>query len=464
MAPALRSWFLLTLAVTACEFPRPPDVADDAAGSPSDAAGADAALADAAIADAPPDAPDVAGTVLHVSTTGDDANDGLTQPVKTLKHAIGLAAANPLLVKIVVATGRYSSASGETFPYTVPTNLVIVGPAGGGAIFAGTKSEPGLTVGTGTLQDVELEDFTVAITATGTARVANTRIRTSMVGIRGETTAKLTVDNLDITGAVGACASGIVLTGAAGLTATMLATRGLAAAIDARDQSTVTVANANITGVLGCRDSVGNLQSAITGNTTKPFVLTDSLLDGGETGLFLAAAPTVVSNTIIRNMRGDAIGGGSGGLQMTGGELSGCNAGAEGGVASDSYTNVVFNNNGISIYWYGTGSHKLVMRGCNVRATGAGSSAISLWMENSSAADFGTLASPGNNIFQANDGINLLIVGGTAAPIDAVGNTWKPVQGANSQGRYPAGTTIHGPVNNVQGNNFAIGEGGALNL
>jgi hypothetical protein len=332
MAPAPRYWILLALAVAACEFPKPADVTDDAAGSPSDAAGADAA----AVADAPPDAPDVPGTVLHVSTTGDDGNDGLSQPVKTLKHAIGLAAANPQLVKIIVATGRYSSASGETFPYTVPANLAIVGPAGGGAILTGTKNEPGLTVSTGTLQDVELEDFTVAITATGTARVANTRIRSSMVGIRGETTAKLTVDNVDITGAVGACASGIVLTGAAGLTTTMLATRGLAPAIDARDQSTVTIANANITGVLGCRDSVGNLQNVMTGNTTKPFVLTDSLLDGGDYGVGLAAAPVVVSNTIIRNMRFTSIEGGSGGLQMTGGELSGGSEGAEGGGASDS--------------------------------------------------------------------------------------------------------------------------------
>lgn len=464
MAPAPRSWFLLALAVAACDFPKPADVADDAAGPPSDAAGADAALADAAVADAPPDAPDVPGTILHVSTTGDDANDGLTQPVRTLKHAIGLAAANPLLVKIVVATGRYSSASGETFPYTAPANLAIVGPAGGGAIFTGTKNEPGLTVSAGTLQDVELEDFTVAITATGTARVANTRIRTSMVGIRGETTAKLTVDNLDITGAVGACASGIVLTGAAGLTATMLATRDLAATIDARDQSAVTIANASITGVLGCRDSVGNLQSAITGNTTKPFVLSDSLIDGGENGLWLGAAPIVVSNTIIRNMRLDSITDGSGGLQMTGGELSGSNAGVEGGQASDSFTNVVFNNNWVSVEWFGTGGHKLVMRGCNVKATGIGTDSTSISLIRLGAADLGTPASPGNNIFQANDGVILYIEGGPAAPIDAVGNTWGPVQGANSQGRYPAGTTIHGPVFTVPGNNYRLGEDGVLNL
>jgi uncharacterized Zn-binding protein involved in type VI secretion len=169
-------------------------------------------------------------------------------------------------------------------------------------------------------------------------------------------------------------------------------------------------------------------------------------------------------NTTIRNMHFDAVLGGSGGLQMTGGELSGSNAGAEGGQASDSYTNVVFNNNVMSVYWAGLGSHKLVMRGCNVRATGIGTGTTSINLNGSAAADLGTAASPGNNIFQSNDGVILYIEGGPVAPIDAVGNTWGPVQGANSQGRYPAGTTIHGPVFAVPGNNYRLGENGVLNL
>src|SRR5215470_9701040 len=92
--------YAITLLV-ACNFPKPADVAGEA--GPSDAslpgeAAPDSALVDGtpidAAPDAAPDAPDPPGTVLHVSPTGDDANDGLTMPVKTLKHAIGLAAAN----------------------------------------------------------------------------------------------------------------------------------------------------------------------------------------------------------------------------------------------------------------------------------------------------------------------------------------------------------------------------------
>jgi hypothetical protein len=45
-------------------------------------------------------------------------------------HAIGLAAANPKLTAIALAAGTYSSATGELFPYAVPANITIAGPAG----------------------------------------------------------------------------------------------------------------------------------------------------------------------------------------------------------------------------------------------------------------------------------------------------------------------------------------------
>jgi hypothetical protein len=96
------------------------------------------------------------GVTIHVSTTGDDTSDGLTHPVKTLKHAIGLAAADSQIKNIALTPGRYSTENGETFPYGVPANLAIVGPAGGGAILVGTKIEPGLMIDVVNLQDLEL--------------------------------------------------------------------------------------------------------------------------------------------------------------------------------------------------------------------------------------------------------------------------------------------------------------------
>jgi len=108
--PPTGTRLLLLLSLAACGFPRPADLPGDAA----------------------VDTPDP-GFVLQVSPSGDDANDGLLQPVKTLKHALGLAAADARITKIVLASGTYSGSSGETFPYAVASNVVITGPAGGGA-------------------------------------------------------------------------------------------------------------------------------------------------------------------------------------------------------------------------------------------------------------------------------------------------------------------------------------------
>jgi hypothetical protein len=58
--------------------------------------------------------------------------------------------------------------------------------------------------------------------------------------------------------------------------------------------------------------------------------------------------------------------------------------------------------------------------------------------------DFGTLASPGNNVFMGNAtagtaGANLVLAGGYPVSVPAVGNTWDAnVQQANSSGRYEA--------------------------
>ena len=89
--------------------------------------------------------------IVLVSTTGNDANDGITHPVKTLKRGIGIALANGEISKVSVDAGRYDAANGETFPYNVPGGVTIEGPAGGGAILAGSGSEPGLSLEAGTL-------------------------------------------------------------------------------------------------------------------------------------------------------------------------------------------------------------------------------------------------------------------------------------------------------------------------
>ncbi|HMG23919.1 MAG TPA: hypothetical protein VK607_21440, partial [Kofleriaceae bacterium] len=95
------SWVGISLLVSllvACGFPRPSNVGGDDGPVPGDAA------------DPVPGDASEPGLVVHVSPAGDDANDGLVSPVKTVKHAIGIAAANTEITRIVLASGTYSAA------------------------------------------------------------------------------------------------------------------------------------------------------------------------------------------------------------------------------------------------------------------------------------------------------------------------------------------------------------------
>lgn len=447
----------LLLALAACGFPRPADVGGESGPSDADVsvdAGADGSPVDTTPIDAAQDAPDPPGTVLHVSPSGDDANDGLTKPVKTLKHAIGLAAQNNQITTIVLAAGRYATAAGETFPYTVPANVTIVGPAGGGAILAGTKTEIGMMVDAGKLQDLELEDFSAAIVAIGVARLANIHVRTSVTAVRAETTARLTVDNLDITGAVGACAAGMVLNGAADLAATIFATRGLGTALEAKNPSTINLAKANITGDPTCT------QTVIVVTTGQTFVMSDSVIDGGNNGIRIdpqsLSVHVNITNSIVRNLKLIAVSGGanSGGsvtFKMQGGEISGNQQGgvAFGGGGSWTFNNVTLTHN--APFGIDSEGGTLIMRNCSiVNNSGFGVSVV-----NPIAADLGTVTDPGNNILQNNAEFGLDYGGGTAQ-VEAVGNTWNPrVQGADDLGKYvPA--ILQGPINGISHDNYFV--------
>ena len=466
---ALHAVALLAVApIAACNFPRPADVAGEAGPSdaslPTDAA-PDGLPIDGQLVDAAPDAPDLPGTAIHVSPTGDDANDGFTMPVKTLKHAIGLAAANSDIIHIVLASGRYSAATGETFPYTVPLNVTVIGPAGGGATLAGTKAEPGMSLNGSGLQDVDLADFTTAITATGTATLKNIRVLTSAVGLQAETTARVMSSSLEIAGTAGACAKGVILIGSAQFTGAVFTTRNLATTMEARDHSVSNVANANISGDKGCSQSLALFR--VTSDAS--FALSDSLLDGGpRSGVLLnppvAGFSATISSTTIRNMKLDAIGGGApvGGsmtFHMTGGELSNNeNIGVELGDGTWTFTNVTIRQNlGSAVYLQNA---HLIMRGCMITGNRSGIDVF-----DNATADLGTASSPGNNLLQGNTEVGLVLDGGAAGAslVNAVGNTWNPdKQGTDHDGHYPMTDTVSIPVPFVSGNNFAINSGWSL--
>jgi uncharacterized protein DUF1565 len=411
--------------------------------------------------DAAPPADDSPNTTVKVAPTGDDAADGIAAPVKTLKRGIGIAGTNPMITTISLAAGRYEAATGETFPYTVPPNLTVHGPSGGGAILAGTATIPGLVVDAGTLRDLELETFMVAITSRAATTLANVRVRESVTALRAEAAAQLTVDGLDVTGTAGACATAIELNGGADLKATNVATRTLGVALDARDQSTVDLA-ANITGDGTCNTA------AILSNTNKTLALHDTIIDGGHDGISFGSqagsTQATFTNTTIRNVTNDGLINGHVVLNMTGGALTdNGRAGMEAAGGKWTFTNVAIKNHpvmGIYIQLSSTELGVVTLRGCTLTGNRDG-----IYFFDGGRGDLGTAASPGNNVIQGNSGVGLNIDGGPSSPanITAIGNTWRPnVQGANAQGKYTDGVTVNGPVEPGAGGNFAVNMGWSI--
>lgn len=461
----LSSLTLVPLFIAACGFPRPQPLDNT---TPGDAGGSDSSgnsgVSDAS--DGPGDTggmvpPPDPGTTIHVSPTGDDANDGLLTPVKTLKHAIGLATANPTLTRIVLATGTYSTATGELFPYTTPNTVAIAGPAGGGALLVGDGTAPAMTIDTGTLQDLDLQNFTTAISATGTASLKNIRILTSTIAVQAETAAKLTVDHLDIAGTAGACSTGIVLNGAAQLSAATLTTRNLGSTLNAVGHSAASIADAQVTGDSACSASVLKLSS------DRSFVLNNVLLQGGNVGIECGpetpgSGVMMFTNVTVRGMKFQALGIGNATLVMTGGELSHADKIGPAAVncsnASMSISNVdLIQNDTFALFAI---ECTLRMRGCTVTGNHGG-----LLFEAEVAIDLGTGDSPGSNILQNNNGPSVFVMDSDplgSTIVNAVGNVWNPLtQLANGQGGYDGVDPAQIPK---QGNNFNLANNLSIRL
>lgn len=438
---------LLFVVAAACGFPRPPNVGDDV---PIDSS--------------------VPSLTVRVSPAGNDGNDGLVQPVKSLKRAIAIASANTTVTTIALAAGRYAAGADETFPYAVPRNLTIEGPVDDDAILVGSMTDTGLTIDSGVVQRLVFENFAVAISVTGVSRLSNLRIRLCKLAVTGQGLAMLIVDNMDITGIIGSspseCSSGIMLKDSSILMATMLAARNLLSAVNVKDDGSVSVNKANVT-----QDRCGG--TAFVTNTSKQFTLSDSYVVGGlgtinMTNVAPSVAQVVVTNTMMLNHIGSAVSGLSVMFRMTGGEISGNGTGAlETTGGNWSFTNVVIrNNNPIGIYLQGMdqgGIPKpsfLTMRGCTITGNSGGGIALL----DGAIVDLGTDTDPGNNTIQGNSGVGLA-VNGIDGPrqVNAVGNTWNVNrQGSNGDGRYLNVATIPGPFSGTMGDNYVIDSGLSL--
>lgn len=408
-------------------------------------------------ADVPPDP----ATTVQVSPAGNDTNDGHAAPVRTLKHALGIAAADATITRIQLAGGRYDAAGGETFPYTISSDLLLAGPAGGGAILAGNGAAPGVSMQKGKLQNVELEQFSVAVTATGAVALAGVRVRDSGIALRGEAGSALTVAALDLTGAAGACAIGIELNGDASISASDLAARQLGTIAAVKNASTTTLGKLTITGDAACKTPMFPI------STTGAFALTESIVDGGSRGIDFsgAATPTTatLTNTIIRNLASQALTGRTVKLTMTGGELThNGRAGLEASGGSWSFDGVTIQQNtvmGIYLQGNNVAAGVLKMRNSTVSSNGDG-----IYLFDNAEADLGKIGDLGNNTLINNTGQALDIDGlQGGVVITAVGNTWRPTtQGTDANGKYVRTGTIVGPVDDGSAMNFSINTGWSL--
>jgi hypothetical protein len=436
----------------------------------------DAPSPDPAI-DASIDAPIDPPLTVHVAKDGNDSHDGITSPVETLHRAIAIAASNPRVTDIVMAAGQYTMRDGEAFPYTVPANVEIAGPAGGGVTLVGTGAETGLSFpGGGQLQEIDLRSFKVAIEASGDLRLKNLHVTDSDLGVHGSATAKLRITNLDITAPIAvrpACAIGISLTGAAELMATTLTTDSVGPAILADGPRSIDVAGATLKmNVSGCKRPMIDVtnpgafalkDTAITGNG-------NTVTPSEDPGIKLIGDPNARIQAMLTNTRvihtREGLAARLIGLQMTGGELSSNRVGFVGDSDAWSFRGVTISSNidnGIEMAGFGVeapGLARLTMRNCLVHANG--SSGIELQVN--AAADLGTVASPGNNDISANNFVGLLIAGpGAPSQITAVGNTWAAnTQGADSQGHYLTTAVVQGPVLLDSFQNYAIAAGWSL--
>ncbi len=114
---------------------------------------------------------------------------------------------------------------------------------------------------------------------------------------------------------------------------------------------------------------------------------------------------------------------------MTGGELSHTRQTSLEVVGGNvTLTNVSIASSGAAFYSQDT---TLAMRGCMILNNTIGGD-----LGVHTMVDLGTVTNPDGNVFN-NIGVGLVVEGGNGTQlVQVVGNTWKPVQGADSNGRY----------------------------
>ncbi|TMQ11644.1 MAG: hypothetical protein E6J90_34100 [Deltaproteobacteria bacterium] len=242
--------------------------------------------------------------------------------------------------------------------------------------------------------------------------------------------------------------------------------RNLITTINAKDISTLDVTNADITADPRCAGL------ALSVKTSKMFMLKNSSIVGTYGAIQIsgtASSPAqamIIDTTVSNSGIASTVDSGPAILTIIGGKIFNNMSASQFRDGKVTLKNVRIEANGgngsSAIYVSGSSAQSLaslVMRGCTVVNNRYG-----IAMFDYSAADLGTDADPGNNVFQDNQlaGVTL---GGIAGPqlVNAVGNTWNPMtQGSDALGKYPVPGTVAGPIQQATGNNYDMWAGLSL--
>lgn len=393
-------------------------------------------------------------TTIRVSPGGNDAADGLAAPVKTLKRAISIASSNGAIKTIHLEPGKYTSAGEESYPYTVPKEVTVLGDPG--TILIGTNSEEGLIVDSSSLVNLEFNDFLTAIHSVGNATANNIVVRTSSVGgvgILADGSAKVTGKDLKFTGDSMCTTAGVRAIGNSEVTIDTFSSADMMS-VDLRDQAVVSIRKGTIASkTSGCNPLVKASGKSLT--------LVETVVSGGSEGIHQygnGRLEITLRNTTIADTMNYAIVGEGHVLSMIGGEIRSTSGVTLLGGTS-TFTNVSITGSPVHGILVNEGPEpaRLKVRGCTITGLHAGV------MVSTGTTDLGTAADPGNNTIRGNPFSNLTIGAGEVLSVTAVGNTWNAnVQGTNSDGH--ASHLVVGPVSQQNGNNFTIFNSSTIQL
>ncbi|MDX2008122.1 MAG: DUF1565 domain-containing protein [Meiothermus sp.] len=396
-------------------------------------------------------------------SSGQDTHPGTQErPLKTLKKALE-AAVGPVRTVVLLA-GTYDGASGETWGYTVPDGITVKANSAG-VILSGFAGKTGLTLSGGAaLSFLTLRNFAVAVQAdAGTPTLTGVTFADNTLGLKLSGSVRATVSEVSFGGKPTDSVSSLTLEGEAQATLnTPVFTDSTGILAKGRSRLTVNggtlervgvsrnISDPSVAPVLNALTLWDSATAALNGPAVRNCLNAFSLKDPG-TRLELVGG-TVSGPESSSWSSGTLI------IEVTRFEQVYLGVAIFGG--SVSVKNARFTQSRAYALRLG-GAAQLKVRGSSFDSNGTIANDQSGGVVvDGGLADLGTTADPGGNTF-ANGRPSLLDHGGNLT-IHATGNTWDATtQGADSAGKYAAGTVVAGPAS---GFNFRLKAGSSIRL